>query len=77
MHHPKDALEMKERMKKIESRGRRMYKRKEIERKEALSKITYQNAIDFFVSQGIRGSEDEAQAIAFEEAIRIYLNRLL
>jgi glycerol-3-phosphate O-acyltransferase len=76
MQYPREELEIKERMKKIEARGRRMYKRKEIERKEALSKITYQNAIDFFTSQGIRGSEDEAQAIPFEEAIQVYLNRL-
>jgi glycerol-3-phosphate O-acyltransferase len=76
MQFSKEDLEAKERMKQIENRGRRMYKRKEIERKEALSKLTYKNAIDFFVSQGVKGSEDSERATEYAEAVQQYLNRL-
>ena len=38
--------------------GNRLYKNKGIERKESLSKVNFQNAIDFFIYHGIRGSDD-------------------
>ncbi len=51
-----------------------MYKRKEIERKEALSKVTYQNAVELFSSQGIKGSDDtekiETYAVALQNALK-------
>ncbi len=58
VHSAKEPLKPKDRLKKVQSRGSKMYKAKEIERKEALSKINYQNALDFFSAQGIRSSED-------------------
>jgi glycerol-3-phosphate O-acyltransferase len=76
MVYSKDALDAKERMKHIENRGRRMYKREEIERRESLSKLTYQNAADFFLSQGIRGSDDSKRATVYLDAVQEYLNRL-
>jgi glycerol-3-phosphate O-acyltransferase len=72
---PKDALSPKDRLKKIEARGRRMYKRKEIQRREALSKVTYENAIDFFTGQGIKGSEDIEKTEAFAVIVNRYLSR--
>jgi len=74
MRYPQNAVEPKDRLKKITARGNRMYKRKEVERKEALSKVTYQNAIEMFSSRGIKGSDDtekiETYAIAIQNAIK-------
>ena len=63
-------------MKKIQSIGTRMYKRREIELKESLSKINYTNAIDFFASRGIRGSENQEKITPYSEAIQRYLSLL-
>ena len=73
---PPDDLNAKDRLKKIEARGRRMYKRKEIGRRESLSKVTYENAADFFISQGIKNSEDIEKTEIFAVAINRYLSRL-
>ncbi len=76
MHNPQNSMDSKERLKKVESRGNRMYKRNEIDRKEALSEVTYQNAIDFFLSRGIKGFEDTDKNAVYEEAITKYMSRL-
>ncbi len=73
---PAGAINIKDRLKKIEPRGRRMYKRKEIERREALSKVTFENAIDFFISQGVKSTEDIDKSEYFAVAINRYLTRL-
>ena len=74
MRNPKDKFKPKDRLKKITARGNRMYKRKEIDRKEALSKVTYQNAIEMFSSRGIKGSDDtekiETYAVALQNALK-------
>ena len=57
-HAPQDPGDAKERIKKITSLGSRMLKNKEIESREALSKVTYENAVEFFTSQGIKGAEN-------------------
>ena len=41
------AMPSKDRLKRITARGNRMYKRKEIDHPEALSRINYQNGIRF------------------------------
>ncbi len=69
-------MENKERIRKIEARGNSMFKRKEIERKETLSKVTYQNAIDYFFSRGVKGAENTDKIAIYDEAINRYLNRL-
>jgi hypothetical protein len=45
--------------------GNRMYKRKEIERIEALSRINYQNAVTFFTTHGIVEPENSKEQIDF------------
>ena len=74
MRNPQDAVKPKDRIKKITARGNRMYKRKEIDRKEALSKVTYQNAIEMFSSRGIKGSDDtekiELYVVALQDALK-------
>ncbi|KPJ76474.1 MAG: hypothetical protein AMJ54_11635 [Deltaproteobacteria bacterium SG8_13] len=66
----------KARLKKIEAVGRRLYKRNEIERKEALSPVVYQNAIDFCSSRGIRNANDADHISYYAEAIDRYLSKL-
>ncbi|PIP35180.1 MAG: glycerol-3-phosphate acyltransferase [Desulfobacterales bacterium CG07_land_8_20_14_0_80_52_14] len=69
---PKNGLSPKDRLRKIQARGNRMYKLKQIERKESLSKIYYQNAVDFFLSQGIKGLEDEEKITFYSDMIKRY-----
>ena len=76
LHTQKNAMDAKERLKKIEARGRRMYKRNEIERKESLSKVNYINAVEYFNSQGIKGSEDSEKIKVYTDAIAQYLSCL-
>jgi glycerol-3-phosphate O-acyltransferase len=76
MRNPQDAVKPKDRIKKITARGNRMYKRKEVERKEALSKVTYQNAIEFFTSKGIKGSDDTEKIEIYASAIQNALKYL-
>ncbi len=66
MKYTKQSIfEIKDYMSKIQSLGNRMYKRKEIERIEALSKINYQNAVTFFTSHGITEPEKDKEKIEF------------
>ena len=63
-------------VKKIESVGNRLYKNEEVERKEALSKVYYNNATNYFISRGITGPENEDGIAFFEEKINNALNVL-
>lgn len=76
MRYPKNFIDAKDRLKKIQSMGNRMFKRKEIQRPEAVSKINYKNASDFFTSHGVRGSEDTEKIEYYADAIRRYLEQL-
>jgi glycerol-3-phosphate O-acyltransferase len=73
-HTPQNAGDAKDRIKKIASFGTRMFKNKEIEHREALSKVAYDNAVEFFASRGIKGAEDreaiDALAAAIDRALR-------
>ncbi len=66
----------KDRLRKIQARGNRMYKLKQIERKESLSKIYFQNAVDFFLSQGIKSREDGEKIAHFSDMIKRYRSYL-
>lgn len=74
--YPQNALKPKERLKKILTWGNRMYKVKEIERKESLSNIYYQNAVDYFISQGIKGSENKEKIDYFEKRVQVHINHI-
>jgi glycerol-3-phosphate O-acyltransferase len=76
MRHPHNSVAAKDRLKKISARGERMYKRKEIDRKESLSKVNYQNAVDFFTSKGIKGFGDTEKIEQYTDAIRNALKYL-
>ena len=70
---PRSYHDKKLRLKKIQSLGLRMLKRNEIERKEALSKMNYENATALFTKVGIRGSEDQEKLAIYDKAISGYL----
>ena len=53
-----------------------MYKRKEVWRKEALSKVSYQNAVELFTSKGIKGTEDTEKIKIYAGAIQNALKHL-
>jgi glycerol-3-phosphate O-acyltransferase len=76
MRNPQNAVKPKDRLKKITARGNRMYKRKEIENKEALSKVTYQNAVEMFSSRGVKGSDDTEKIEEYNVALQSALKYL-
>ena len=76
MRNPKDSAKSKDHLKKITNRGNRMFKRKEVERKEALSKVSYQNAVDLFTGKGIKGTEDTEKIKLYAAAIQNALKHL-
>jgi glycerol-3-phosphate O-acyltransferase len=63
-------------LKKIQATGTSMYKKREIERKEALSKINYENAVDYFTTHGVKSSQDTEKIEYYTKAIQRYLNCL-
>jgi glycerol-3-phosphate O-acyltransferase len=73
---PQNSIDPKERLKKIQSLGNRMYKNNEIEMKEALSKVNYKNAVDFFIEHGLRGSENTDKIEFYSQTIQSYLSYL-
>jgi len=73
---PADGPSGKDRLKKVETQGRRMFKRGVIERMEALSRIAYANGMDFFTSQGIKNSEDRDEIIKYIQTLQRYLDHL-
>ena len=73
---PKKSYALKDRLKKVESLGNRMYRNEEIERKEALSKVNYKNAVNFFISRGITGADDVDQIEAYDEVLQNFTKYL-
>ena len=73
---PKADGTSKDRVKKIQSMGQRMYRFHEIDRLESLSKISYENALDQFASLGIRGAEDTDAIALHLEKLKKYLSRI-
>ena len=72
MSHPQKAVTSKDRVKRIQSMGGKMYKRREIELKESLSKVNYSNAVDYFLYRGVRGSENTEKIDYYREKIERY-----
>ncbi len=74
--YPRNSKNTKERLKKIQAMGNRMYKRKEIEFREALSNVNYENAVAFFISHGVRGSDDNEKIKFYSYILQKYLTHL-
>jgi glycerol-3-phosphate O-acyltransferase len=76
MRYPQNSVDAKERLKRIQTMGNRMFKRNEIELKEALSKVNYDNAIAYFTTHGIKGAEDTDKIEFYADEIQKSLNHL-
>jgi glycerol-3-phosphate O-acyltransferase len=76
IRYPRNFVDAKDRLKKIQSMGQRMLKKKEVEFPESLSKINYKNAVDFFLYKKVRGMEDEETIRFYADEIRRYRSRL-
>ena len=74
METPKSDMSAKDRLRKIQSKGMKMMKSREIELKESFSKINFQNAVEFFSTKGIRGKEDSENIMPFLDAIKKFLS---
>jgi glycerol-3-phosphate O-acyltransferase len=74
--HPHNSTDPKTRLKKIKNRGEKMYKRNEIDLFESLSKINFDNAINFFTTHHIKGSDDIRAIQFYKDTIQNYLNRI-
>jgi glycerol-3-phosphate O-acyltransferase len=72
--HNRRDLVKKERTKKIRALGNQLYKRREIERREALSQVNYENGQTFFNFKGIRGAEDHEKIESYTQIIRKYMS---
>ncbi len=71
---PRNKARGKDRLKKIQSIGETMRKNQEIDLTESLSKINFQNGINFFSSRKLKGQEDIEAIEEQEKTIRKYLH---
>jgi glycerol-3-phosphate O-acyltransferase len=77
MQTPRKDLDPKRRMKKIISVANRFYKRGMVTRKEALNKINFDNALNYFGSKSIHGAENADQIQHYLDLIQKYLKHLV
>ena len=63
-------------LKKMLAIGNRMYRQGEIRLKESISKANYDNAINFFNKNGVRGSEDDLVIRRWNGVVNNYRNLL-
>lgn len=63
----------KEQIKKTATQGNRMLKQGEIECPEALSRVTFKNALMFFEARAIAGNEGDNAAPPYRDALQRYL----
>jgi glycerol-3-phosphate O-acyltransferase len=71
------VYEIKDYLKKIQSLGSRMYKRNEIMRKEALTRLNFRNAVNCFASRGLTHPEADAESFAYySKALQSYRRHL-
>jgi glycerol-3-phosphate O-acyltransferase len=68
-HHHKPKM-----LKKMLAIGNRMVRQGEIRLKESISKANYDNAINFFAKNGVKGSEDEENVRRWNEVLVTYQN---
>ncbi len=71
--YPAGKHDAKERIKKIQAKGLKMYKRQDILLKESLSNINYTNATTFFMNNGVNGTEDNDAIVKYKKIIEDFL----
>ena len=74
--HERNDISSKDRLKTIQKSGNRMYKAKSVERIESISKVYFQNGINFFSTHGIKGAEDVEKIEYYDEIIQRYCERI-
>jgi glycerol-3-phosphate O-acyltransferase len=74
--HERNDISSKDRLKTIQKSGNRMYKAKSVERIESISKVYFQNGINFFSTHGIKGAEDVDKIEYYDEIIQRYSERI-
>ncbi len=69
----KSILDIRDYSRKIQGLGSRMYKRNEILRKEALSKMNYKNAVNRFVDNGLTSPDKDKELLDdYVEKVQFY-----
>ncbi|MGD9330516.1 MAG: 1-acyl-sn-glycerol-3-phosphate acyltransferase [Desulfobacterales bacterium] len=63
-------------LKQIQQLGVKLYKRQEVIRKEALSRINYLNAVDYYLKRGLKRDDGATALHSTVEAIRVYIKHL-
>ena len=53
-----------------------MYKAKTVERIESISKVYFENGINFFTTHGVRGAEDKEKLDYYNGIIQRYRERI-
>ena len=61
-------------LKRMLAIGNRMHRQGEIRLRESISKANYDNAINFFAKNKVRGSEDEQQVRHWSNELTRYQN---
>ena len=74
--HKRNDTSSKERLKIIQKDGNRMYKAKTVDRIESISKVYFQNSINFFTTHGVRGAEDQEKLEYYNGIIQRYRDRI-
>ncbi|MBF0225568.1 MAG: 1-acyl-sn-glycerol-3-phosphate acyltransferase [Desulfobacterales bacterium] len=74
--YPKNIVDEKNRINKIQTLGKRMYNKKEIERRESFSKFAYKNAMDFFIEHEVTSSDDKEKIDYYLTKMKKYMNCL-
>lgn len=74
--YPQEFIEKKDLLKKIHSMGYRMYKRKEIGCREAVSRINFKNAIKYYTAHGVHGSDDAEKIDYYVNTLKDYMKYL-
>lgn len=74
--HNKSDASSKERLKIIQKDANKMYKVKTVERIESISKVYFQNGINFFTTHGVKGAEDKKKLDYYHDTIQRYRERI-
>jgi len=74
--HTRNATSSKDRLKNILKQGHRMYKTKEVEHIESISRVYFQNGVNFFNTHGVKGEEDVEKIAYYTGIIQRYQARI-
>jgi len=74
--HPRNTTSANDRLKNIQKLGNRMYKAREVDCIEAISKVYFENGSNFFTTHGVKGAEDEEKIAFYTDTIKRYQDRM-